>query len=82
MRLCKITRPFLFAAWLLSCFLVSVTAHAQDPDFSSIDDPLNGSYKLFRVDDLMIDQPVVLGDYTILAYSILKTDNNVISSEK
>ena len=30
------------------------TAVAQDPDFSEVDDPLNGEYELFTVDDLLI----------------------------
>ena len=32
----------------------SAAAVAQDPDFSTVDDPLNGDYELFTVDDLLI----------------------------
>jgi hypothetical protein len=61
----------------------SVGAAASDPDFSTIDDPLNGEYELFTVDDLLIMQSKAVNNNTTseaLNY-ILETENQSISSQ-
>ncbi|MFN2140593.1 MAG: FG-GAP repeat domain-containing protein, partial [Candidatus Promineifilaceae bacterium] len=61
----------------------SVGAAASDPDFNTIDDPLNGEYELFTVDDLLIMRSKAVNNNTTseaLNY-ILETENQSISSQ-
>jgi hypothetical protein len=48
-----LTRAIALAA-LVALIFTAAPASAQDPDFDTIDDPLNGEYELFTVDDLLI----------------------------
>jgi hypothetical protein len=56
---------------------------AQDPNFSDIDDPLNGEYELFTVDDLLImrTKPVNNNTQSQINNYILETANETISSQ-
>ena len=46
-------RPVALLAVFLSILFVTVNA-SSDPNFSQIDDPFDGDYRLFRVDDLVV----------------------------
>jgi hypothetical protein len=56
---------------------------AQDPNFNDIDDPLNGQYELFTVDDLLIMRTKPLNNNTASQVKnyILETANETISSQ-
>ena len=58
------------------------TAVAQDPDFSAVDDPLNGDYELFTVDDLVISRATPLDNKTKLEIDtyLLETANETVSN--
>ena len=57
-------------------------ARAQSPDFSTVDDPLDGNYQLFRVDDLVVTRPVAASaNSTGFGYDILLTEDQEIQSE-
>ncbi len=58
-------------------------AAATNPDFSTIDDPLNGEYELFTVDDLVIARTKPANNNTTSSVRnyILETENETISSQ-
>ena len=63
----------------------SVEAVASDPDFSTIDDPLNGDYVLYTVDDLVISRSEAQNSSAVNGYEynyILKTANSSIASQE
>ncbi len=55
----------------------------SDPDFSTIDDPLNGAYELYTVDDLLISRPTPLDSATKTQVDnyILETEGGTITSQ-
>ncbi len=55
----------------------------QDPDFSTIDDPLDGDYELYTVDDLLISRTkgVNGNKNSQVTNYILETANNTISKQ-
>ncbi len=57
--------------------------YAQDPDFNSINDPLNGDYELFNVDDLLVmrTKPLSSSTQSQVNNYILETANDNISSQ-
>ena len=72
----------------LSLFIGS--AYAQDPNFDTIDDPLDGEYELYTVDDLLIFRTtsrnnntassgllytLETGDETVTSQGVLDVDN-------
>jgi hypothetical protein len=61
----------------------SAAVVAADPDFSTIDDPLNGDYELFTVDDLIIarTKPANNNTRSFVYNYILETENNTITSQ-
>ncbi len=58
----------------------------QSPDFSTVDDPMNGNYQLFTVDDLVVRRPIVTptGEIPSLhiqfGHDVYKTENEQVSS--
>jgi hypothetical protein len=69
-------------AALLPAILIA-TAYADDPNFATINDPLNGDYEVFTVDDLLIFRttPLDNGTKSHVNNYILETENNSISSQ-
>ena len=68
---------------LLALCFAAAPALAQDPDFDAIDDPLNGAFELYTVDDLLISRTKPQNDNTTssgLNY-ILETEDQTISSQ-
>src|SRR5690606_17277627 len=70
-------------ALLVAMSLLNKPALAQDPDFSAIDDPLDGQYELFAVDDLLIQRPKGQNSSTETQINnyVLETNNETISSQ-
>ncbi|MCB0023377.1 MAG: hypothetical protein KDD91_10130, partial [Caldilinea sp.] len=70
-------------AFLLLLGFAAKPAFAQDPDFSTIDDPLNGDYELYTVDDLVVARTKPENSNTTSAVFnyILETQNFTISSQ-
>ena len=63
----------------------SVEAVASDPDFSTVDDPLNGDYVLYAVDDLVIARSKAQNSSAVNGFEynyILKTANSSIASQE
>ncbi|MDX1415868.1 MAG: VCBS repeat-containing protein [Candidatus Promineifilaceae bacterium] len=54
----------------------------EDPDFSTVEDPLQGDYELFSVDDLLVQRPTVANLQTTISNYILLTENNTVAAEQ
>jgi hypothetical protein len=59
----------------------SAGAVAQDPDFSTVDDPLNGDYELFTVDDLVITPPNLIKINSSDPWNAMQTDIFIMETE-
>ena len=68
---------------LLALCFAAAPVQAQDPDFDTIDDPLNGDYELYTVDDLLISRtkPENSDTSSVVNNYILETENESISSQ-
>jgi hypothetical protein len=56
-------------------------AHAQQGDLTTVDDPLNGKYELYTVDDLVIQGPTVDATQSTIVNYLLDTENNAVTTQ-
>ena len=71
-------------SWTGGSFLaLNTEAVAQDPDFDTVDDPLDGDYQLFTVDDLVLARTKPMNSHTESEVNnyVLETANETISSQ-